>query len=180
MAWQREAEPNNALNIQANKGEQNAPTPENKGDEFPTTPPNTGGAEFSDEGRRIPFFNPIDVDVAGLRCSHRSKKGPASKLNLISTLGILEAMVMATVNGESKPVHNCFSHDNYVDQYISFVVTVNAFGDETLNYMHLLAFIASKGGSDTLTLSEAKQQQDWNAFVNIMAKEVVAHETGEH
>ena len=102
LAWQRPSSVLDSTSAQANEGEACAHTPVHEG----ATSANEG-VVMPNEGAPAapPSFAPIDLNTTGLRRSSRLKKGPAPRLNLITTMGMLGAMAMSAINNPAQSMH---------------------------------------------------------------------------
>ena len=148
--------------------------PQNKGVIPPEVPQNEGGDNIPSPS---PQYSPIDLGTTGLRRTRRKEPGPAPRLNHITAVGML-AMVCYTATasrlGEVMPA------PLKQDRELSIIERINSLGNNTLNYLHPLALLSTRGDPDTLTLSEARKAEDWPKFVEAMLKEVEDHEDGQH
>jgi hypothetical protein len=140
----------------------------------PAVPQNEGDDNTPSQSTQ---YAPMDMKIAGLRRTKRKSPGPASKLNLITTVGML---AMACYTATANKLGDVMPTPPKQERELSLIERINSMGDNTLNYMHPLALLSARGDPDTLTLSEARKADDWPKFVEAMLKEVEDHESGQH
>ena len=134
----------------------------------------------------------INLQEAGLRRSDRirqkelaSQSATATKAHVAFGTSITTKLLglftlFSFVSDMSMPSHQSSPNATMQDSLIQRFEELNQHYDNTLNHMHLFAYLTDISTNETFTFQQAMKEEDKMDFVTAMEKEVDDHESREH